>query len=190
VLFNLMDCTVHAGVAGMEGIHMQDMRRKKICIIGASAVGKTSLVAGYSGSVFSSGYQSTLGVRITRAVVAISERLKELVVWDIRGESEFYHIDPAYLYGSEGYVLVADGTRRTTLDCAIDLQTCMKELVGDIPHVLLINKVDLDDIWEIDDALLSAIRSQVPDVYTCSARGGITIHNAIENLAHRMWGVK
>jgi small GTP-binding protein len=169
---------------------MQGMRRKKICIIGASAVGKTSLVASYSGAVFNSGYQSTLGVRITRAVVAVSERLKELVVWDIKGESEFYRINPAYLYGSDGYVLVADGTRRATLNQAMDLQTCMKELVGDIPHVLLINKLDLDDIWEMDDALLSTIRSQVSDVYTCSARGGITIHNAIEALARRMWGVK
>jgi hypothetical protein len=169
---------------------MQGMRRKKICIIGASAVGKTSLVASYSGAVFSSGYQSTLGVRITRAVVAISERLKELVVWDIKGESEFYLIPPAYLYGSEGYVIVADGTRRATLDHAMDLQTRMKEIVGEIPHVLLINKADLDDIWEVDDALLSTIRPQVPDVYTCSARGGITIHNAIDTLARRMWGVK
>jgi small GTP-binding protein len=185
-----MEGAAYISVLGIKGIHMQDMRKKKICIIGASAVGKTSLVASYSGAVFSNGYQSTLGVRITRAVVAISERLKELVVWDIRGESEFYHIDPAYLYGSEGYVLVADGTRRATLDQAMVLKTRMKELVGDIPHVLLINKVDLDDIWEMDDALLSTIRPQVPDVYTCSARGGITIHNAIENLARKMWGVK
>ena len=140
--------------------------------------------------MFSSGYQSTLGVRITRAIVAISERLKELVVWDIKGESEFYRIDPAYLYGSDGYVLVADGTRRTTLDHAMYLQTRMKEIVGKIPCVLLINKADLGDIWEMDDALLSTIRSQVQDVHTCSARSGLTIHNAIDTLARKMWGVK
>jgi small GTP-binding protein len=169
---------------------MQGMRRKKICIIGASAVGKTSLVASYSGAVFSSGYQSTLGVRVTRAVVAISERLKELVVWDIKGESEFYRIPPAYLYGSDGYVLVADGTRRATFDYAMDLQTRMKKIVGEIPHVLLINKTDLGDIWEIDDAMLSTIRLQVPDVYTCSARSRITLHNAMDTLSHTMWGVK
>ncbi len=169
---------------------MQDVRRKKICIIGAAAVGKTSLVASYSGSVFSSGHQSTLGVRITRVVVAISERLKELVVWDIRGESEFYRIDPAYLYGSDGYVLVADGTRLATLDCAMDLQARMEKIVGDIPHVLLINKLDLNDIWEVDDAFLSSVHARVSDVYSCSAHGGITIHTAIENLARRLWGVK
>jgi hypothetical protein len=185
-----MEGAAYVGVLGIEGIHMQDMRRKKICIIGASAVGKTSLVASYSGAVFSSGYQSTLGVRITRAIVAISERLKELVVWDIKGESEFYRIDPAYLYGSDGYVLVADGTRRTTLDHAMYLQTRMKEIVGKIPCVLLINKADLGDIWEMDDALLSTIRSQVQDVHTCSARSGLTIHNAIDTLARKMWGVK
>jgi small GTP-binding protein len=175
---------------GKEGIHMRNMRRKKVCIIGASAVGKTSLVATYSGAAFSSSYQSTLGVKITTAVVTISERLKELVVWDIKGESEFYRIPPVYLSGSAGCVLVADGTRRATVEHALDLRARMKEIAGEIPHVMLINKMDLSDIWEIDEALLSSIRTQVKGVYTCSARGGITIHTAIEALAREMWGLK
>ena len=66
----------------------------------------------------------------------------------------------------------------------------MMEIAGDIPHVLLINKKDLSDIWEVDEALLSSVREQVKGVYTCSARGGITIHNSMEALARQMWGVK
>jgi hypothetical protein len=56
--------------------------------------------------------------------------------------------------------------------------------------VMLINKMDLSDIWEMDEALLSSIRAQVKGVYTCSARGGITIHTAIEALAREMWELK
>jgi small GTP-binding protein len=169
---------------------MRDIRRKKVCFIGASAVGKTSLVATYSAAAFSSEYQSTLGVMITTAVVSISERLKELVVWDIKGESEFYRIPPVYLNGSSGCVLVADGTRRSTLEYALDLRSRMMEIAGEIPHVLLINKMDLTDLWEIEEDLISSVRSQVRNVYTCSARGGITIHTAMEDLAREMWGVK
>jgi hypothetical protein len=56
--------------------------------------------------------------------------------------------------------------------------------------VLLINKRDLFDIWEVDEPLLSSLREQFGEVYPCSSRGGITLHTAIESLAKKMWGVK
>ena len=167
---------------------MQPVRRKKICMLGAAAAGKTSLVARYSGVIVTGGYQSTLGARVTRAVVTVSERLRELVVWDIKGESDFYRIPPAYLLGSDGYVLVADGTRRATVEHALDLRDRMRALTGEIPHFMLINKMDLRDVWEVDEDLLAALRTQVPGVYCCSARGGIALHNAMEALARAMWG--
>ena len=58
---------------------MQQALRKKVCILGAAAVGKTSLVAGISGEALCSTYRSTLGVRITTAAVPVSERLRELI---------------------------------------------------------------------------------------------------------------
>lgn len=169
---------------------MQQALRKKVCILGAAAVGKTSLVAGISGEALCSTYRSTLGVRITTAAVPVSERLRELILWDIKGESEFYHIPLVYLTGCSGCIFVADGTRASTVHIALDLIHRMRDHSGDIPHVLLINKKDLSDIWEVDDSLVSSLTGQVKDVYTCSARGGITVHTAIENLARRMWGAK
>jgi len=79
---------------------MHSQRTKKICMLGASAVGKTSLVSRLSGAVFSSAYQSTLGVRISRATVAANQRLQELVIWDIKGENTFYSVPSAYFHGA------------------------------------------------------------------------------------------
>lgn len=166
---------------------MQQSSRKKICILGAAAVGKTSLIADYAGGEFSAKYQSTLGARITRATVVISERLRELVVWDIKGESEFYRIPSGYLYGCDGYVLVADGTRRATWEHALDLHRRMQEMFEEIPHVLLCNKADLEHAWELDDDALSYLRSQVPDCFVCSACRGDGLVDAMVVLGHAMW---
>jgi GTPase SAR1 family protein len=169
---------------------MREAQRKKICILGAAAVGKTSLMAGYSGLAVPGGYTSTLGVRITRAVVPVRERLRELLVWDIKGESEFYRIPPDYLLGAQGCVFVADGTRRATLERALDIRARVRVIIGDIPEVLLVNKLDLSDIWEVEEAQLSALKAQGMDVHAVSAHGGLALHTAMEGLARAMWGVK
>lgn len=169
---------------------IQGPRRKKICMLGAAAVGKTSLVAGYAGASFSTRYQSTLGARVSRATVVINERLRELVVWDIKGESEFYRIPSAYLHDSDGYILVADGTRRSTWEQALELRQRMLDMCGAIPHVLICNKADLTHTWSLDETVLASLRAQIPDVFLCSARSGGGMVDALITLAHAMWRTK
>lgn len=164
------------------------MNRKKICVIGAAAVGKTTLIASYAGETRTPEYRSTLGVRITTAAVTAGQRLRELVIWDIKGETTFYRIPPVYFAGAQGCLLVADGTRSDTVQAALRLRDELRSSVGDVPHVLLINKLDLRDRWEVDEERLSLLRRQAPEVYTCSARGGIAVQTAMEALARRMWG--
>ncbi len=169
---------------------MSSVQMKKVCFLGAAAVGKSSIIASYSGDELTGGYVSTLGVRITRSVVTLNERLREFVVWDIKGESGFYTIPEVYLAGSDGIMLVADGTRRATVDNALDIHARIMEDFGHIPLVMLINKTDLGDIWEIDDAVISRLRARIPDIYTCSARSATTIRAAMQSLGRAMWGVK
>ena len=45
------------------------MIQKKICMVGAFGVGKTSLVSRYVHSIFSEKYQTTVGVKIDKKVV-------------------------------------------------------------------------------------------------------------------------
>lgn len=46
------------------------MSKFKVCMLGAFAVGKTSLVQRYVHSLFSDRYQTTLGVRIDKKACA------------------------------------------------------------------------------------------------------------------------
>ena len=93
--------------------------QKKICMLGAFSVGKTSLVKRYVASVFSETYLTTVGVKIDKKTVDLAGRVVNLILWDLAGEDDIASLRMSYLRGSAGYVLVADGTRRTDSRCRV-----------------------------------------------------------------------
>src|SRR6476661_2941267 len=98
---------------------MTPVLQKKICMIGGFSVGKTSLVRRYVQSIFSEAYLTTVGVKIDKKTVELTDRTVNLILWDLAGEDDIGSLRMTYLRGASGYVLVADGTRRSTLDVAI-----------------------------------------------------------------------
>jgi small GTP-binding protein len=131
------------------------MIQKKICMLGTSAVGKTSLVSKYVYSIFSEKYQTTLGVKIDNMIVSLENSEVKLMIWDLAGVDEFQSLRGTYLRGSGGYLLVADGTRNGTLDSAVEIQSTVVEAIGSVPFVLAMNKVDLRSEWEVPDVRIA-----------------------------------
>jgi hypothetical protein len=162
------------------------MMQKKICLLGAFAVGKTSLAARFVQGIFPEKYLTTLGVKIDRKIVQARGQRVALLVWDIAGEDEFHSVDPGYVRGAAGYLLVADGTRRGTFDTAIALQQRMEQAVGPTPFTLLLNKSDLAGDWEITEADLAPLRQRGWEMLRTSARGGEHVEAAFTGLAGRM----
>ena len=95
---------------------------KKICMMGAPGVGKTSLVRRFVDSVFSDKYLSTIGVKIDRKTVQLPDATLNLMLWDLQGEDQYQWVRMQYLRGASGYILVADGTRANTFEVALGLQ--------------------------------------------------------------------
>jgi small GTP-binding protein len=128
------------------------MIQKKICLIGAFAVGKTSLISRFVHQKFSEDYLTTLGVKVDRAVLDVDGDEVKLMVWDLAGEDEYQSVKMSYLKGAAGYLLVIDGTRRSTLATAIELKRRIDTEVGVLPFVCLVNKSDLATQWELTEA--------------------------------------
>ena len=112
------------------------MIQKKVCMLGATGVGKTSLVSRFVRSMFSDKYQTSVGVKVDKKTVTIGEDPVTLVLWDIYGEDAFQSVRASYLRGAAGYLLVADGTRQLTLETARSLQKTAEEAAGHVPFVL------------------------------------------------------
>ena len=125
----------------------QPILQKKICMLGGYSVGKTSLVKRFVDSVFSETYLTTVGVKIDKKTVDLGERAVNLILWDVAGEDDVSTVRMSYLRGCAGYVLVADGTRPSTLDVALSLRERVEAEHGRLPFVLLLNKSDLQEQW-------------------------------------------
>lgn len=155
-------------------------------MLGAFAVGKTSLVQRYVHSIFSERYQTTLGVKIDQKSLQLDGRSIELILWDLAGEDDFINVRSSYLRGSAGGVLVADGTRAETLDIVFKLRDKLYHEVGEVPVILIVNKSDLSDSWTIDSQRLETLRDAGWQVIETSARDSSNVDQAFENLAGQL----
>jgi len=157
--------------------------QKKICMLGSFSVGKTSLVKRFVDSVFSETYLTTVGVKIDKKTVDLSDRIVNLILWDLAGEDDISSFRMSYLRGSAGYVLVADGTRPSTLQVALSLRERVEADCGPLPFVLLLNKNDLREQWAIRDDELENLRRNGWWVQSSSARTGEGVEDAFRALA-------
>ena len=162
------------------------MIQKKICMVGAFGVGKTSLVARFVFSIFSEKYQTTLGVKIDKKQLTVDGQEMTLMLWDLAGEDGITQVKPAYLRGAAGYILVADGCRAATLDAARDLQRRAAEAAGAVPYVLVVNKGDLREQWEVKEASLEELRAQGWQLRFTSAKTGDGVEELFLDLAAAM----
>ena len=155
-------------------------------MLGAFAVGKTSLVARFIKSIFSEKYHTTVGVKIDKKAVKLGEQDVTLLLWDLAGEDEFNKVQMSYLRGSAGYILVVDGTRRATLDKAFIPQKNAEDVVGKVPFIIVLNKSDLVEDWELDDATIDELTQRGWIVIKGSAKSGLGVEEAFMTLAGKM----
>ena len=155
-------------------------------MLGAFAVGKTSLVRQYVFSIFSGSYQTTLGVKIDKKSIQIDGETVELILWDLAGEDDFMKVPGSYLRGSSGVLLVADGTRAGTLETAIGLNQKVIEEVGDVPVILLVNKSDVKANWTIDQGELKRLQERGWRIIETSAMDGANVNQAYQELAQQL----
>jgi hypothetical protein len=160
--------------------------QKKICMVGAFGVGKTSLVAQFVYTKFSEKYQTTVGVKIDKKVVQHPAGDITLILWDLAGEDALTTVRPAHLKGSSGYILVLDGLRRDTLEVAIDLHGRVRGAVGDVPFVCVVNKADLRETWEIQQSDLDKLVSRGWTVVETSAKTGAAVEGVFRKLTDAM----
>lgn len=162
------------------------MIRKKICMLGAFAVGKTSLVRRFVTSIFSEDYLTTLGVKIDKKSITVSEQDVDLILWDLAGEDSFVSVNMSYLKGAAGLMFVIDGTRPDTLTTAIQLMERASQDYGSIPRVVLLNKSDLTEEWQLNNEMLSELEQLGSTLIHTSALNGEGVEDAFLNLTEQM----
>jgi len=160
----------------------------KICVLGDSGVGKTSIVQRYALDKFNEGYYTTCGARVTLRKLSlhypkldIRARL-EIQIWDVTGERRG-GLSKAFFRGAGGALVVGDAVR---LETQIDMWKWIEELraeAGNVPVVIVVNKTDIIDRQEFDYLLMEDIANEYGCRYTmASARTNFHVDKAFRLL--------
>jgi small GTP-binding protein len=152
-------------------------------MVGHFGVGKTSLVRRFVESMFEDKYLTTLGVKIDKKEVVVNGQAITLMLWDIAGEDDLAQLRVAHLRGAHGYILVVDGCRAVTLEKAKELQKRVTDTIGPVPFILVINKCDLRDRWEVLQADIEACGWPT---FETSAKSGSGVEEMFLGLASRL----
>ncbi len=167
---------------------------QKVCLVGDFGVGKTSLIRQFVDRQFSDQYLSTVGVKISRKLVPITDANQEvkqlqLIVWDIEGSTRFKAIAPTYLQGAKGAVIVADATRQSSVENLEDHVQLFRSVCPKSSLIIALNKIDLmenNDREQICQEIFMKFNSHKIPVYNTSAKTGENVDKIFQTLATRM----
>lgn len=131
----------------------------KLCLVGDSAVGKTSLVRRFVHNEFDDNYIQTLGAKIVKREILVDIRGQPMTavlsILDIMGEPSFLDLlKEAFFRAVQGIVAVGDLTRPATVWALGDWIKAARSVSGHVPVVILGNKVDLP----VAEGALEALR--------------------------------
>jgi Rab family protein len=137
------------GILPIHHIQEQQKVQKlfKLILLGSAAVGKTTLVNQFLKKESIIDYRPTLGISISTQqyfVQGFQDDIIKFLIFDLAGQEFFKRVRHEYYKGANCAFIVYDVSRRETFDEALNFwfQDARKEL-GDIPFVLIGNKVDL-----------------------------------------------
>lgn len=162
---------------------MATVLQKKIALLGAPGVGKTSLVRRFVESLFDEKYLTTLGVKVDKKQVVVGEQDVLLMLWDVAGAEEHFAVPTSYIRGAAGYLLVVDGTRPDTLERGLDIVEQVEGEIGRLPFVLVLNKIDLVEDWRLREEDLRAVHVRGCPILRASAKTGAGVEEAFLRLA-------
>uniref|UniRef100_A0A8C8BNJ3 Ras-related protein Rab-23 n=1 Tax=Otus sunia TaxID=257818 RepID=A0A8C8BNJ3_9STRI len=124
----------------------------KVVVVGNGAVGKSSMIQRYCKGIFTKDYKKTIGVDFLERQIQVNDEDVRLMLWDTAGQEEFDAITKAYYRGAQACVLVFSTTDRESFKAIPTWKEKVMTEVGDIPTVLVQNKIDL-----LDDSCIKKI---------------------------------
>lgn len=158
------------------------MIQKKICLLGASSVGKTSLVKQYVEGIFSEKYLTTIGVKVDKKTLSIENEQIQLMIWDMEGNDTYNAFQERYLRGAAAYIIVVDQTRASSLYEGLDIHTLARQVTR-CPAILTINKSDLPGTWHIEDEEKESYQQLFDLQFSTSAKTGSQVEEMFLALA-------
>nr|XP_045012782.1 ras-related protein Rab-23 isoform X3 [Jaculus jaculus] len=156
----------------------------KMVVVGNGAVGKSSMIQRYCKGIFTKDYKKTIGVDFLERQIQVNDEDVRLMLWDTAGQEEFDAITKAYYRGAQACVLVFSTTDRESFEAISSWREKVVAEVGDLPTVLVQNKIDLLDDSRIKNEEAEALAKRLKlRFYRTSVKEDLNVNEGVFNTA-------
>jgi len=165
----------------------------KLVLIGASGVGKSSLVTRYIENKFCDNFLQPSGEDYMSQIVELDGHKIELQIWDTAGQERFRTITSSYYRGAQGVVLVYDVTDNVSFG---DTTQWLQEVTRyaspkiQVQIILVGNKSDLvtQRVVSTEDGQQFAKKNQTK-FFEASAKDGTNVGEIFTFIARAIFDV-
>lgn len=157
----------------------------KIVVVGASAVGKSSIVQRLVQGTFSEDGSTTCGADFYTYQCPVDSDYVKLQIWDTAGQERFRSISKSYFRNAVGAILVYDITNMSSFDQLTEWLNDLQSLCLPNAYILLVgNKADLESQRQVGAQQIKefADRHKLETIET-SALNGKNVKEAFTRLA-------
>ena len=179
-----------------DGLSMNDtlLIKRKICLLGSFAVGKTSLVERFVHNRFEEKYLTTIGVRVSQKILPPIQNPESgqrtqfnLLIWDIERIEKFDSVVRNYYRGAAGALAVADVTRPETIPTLQEIVDTFRSVTPEAQLLIVGNKLD---IFEQDKKTLALLKKTAShfstECFLSSAKTGEQVEEVFMMLAKKL----
>uniref|UniRef100_UPI00358F5022 ras-related protein Rab-22A-like isoform X1 n=1 Tax=Myxine glutinosa TaxID=7769 RepID=UPI00358F5022 len=164
------------------------LRELKVCLLGDTGVGKSSIVCRFVQDSFDPDINPTIGASFMTKIVARNNEIHKYLIWDTAGQERFRSLAPMYYRGSAAAIIVYDITKEETFHM---LKTWVKELQHHGPQNIVVaiagNKCDLVDMREVQTEMAKNYAESIDAIFIeTSAKTAINILEMFEEISKKI----
>ncbi|KAJ1920527.1 hypothetical protein H4219_001226 [Mycoemilia scoparia] len=166
---------------------MDNIKERKVAVLGHRGVGKSSLVFQYIENAFVSNYYPTIE-NIVEKQVEFRGSKYNIAIYDTAGQDEFSQLNSRYTVGVQAFIVVYSVNSRESYEMAITIHDKLVDQTGNqhVNMVLVGNKTDLADsrVVSYDEAKGLAQEFGCPYIES-SAKNKVNIEEIFVRAAFR-----
>ncbi|XP_013389046.1 ras-related protein Rab-22A [Lingula anatina] len=142
------------------------VKEVKVCLLGESGVGKSSIVLRFVSDTFKQGLEMTIGASFMTKTLVVDQQTVKFQIWDTAGQERYRALAPMYYRGASAAIIVYDVTKRDTFDA---VKGWVRELANYGPKDIIIalagNKSDLEDLREVTKKEAAQYAEQIQAIF-------------------------